>query len=80
MNSALENDEDDVAAVGRLREAYQRITRELAKVIVGQQRVIEELLIALFAELIFQFRFLWKYARVLERERERERVRERESE
>ena len=41
--------EDDVQAVQQLNEACQRITSELAKVIVGQQQVIEELLIALFA-------------------------------
>jgi MoxR-like ATPase len=39
----------DEQAVARLNEAYQQITRELSKVIVGQQEVIEELLIALFA-------------------------------
>ena len=33
----------------RLHEAYQQITHELGKVIVGQQQVIEELLISLFA-------------------------------
>ena len=33
----------------RLNEAYQRVTGELAKVIVGQQQVIEELLMAMFA-------------------------------
>lgn len=33
----------------KLNEAYQRITAELAKVIVGQQQVLEELLISLFA-------------------------------
>ena len=41
--------DDDVQAVARLNEAYQRITRELSKVIVGQQNVIEELLMAMFA-------------------------------
>ena len=41
--------EDDVQAVARLNEAYQQITSELSKAIVGQQQVIEELLIALFA-------------------------------
>jgi MoxR-like ATPase len=41
--------EDDVQAVARLNEAYQRITGELSKVIVGQHTVIEELLIAMFA-------------------------------
>jgi MoxR-like ATPase len=41
--------EDDLAAAARLREAGQRIRAELCKVIVGQDRVVEELLIALFA-------------------------------
>ncbi|MDZ4778765.1 MAG: MoxR family ATPase [Planctomycetia bacterium] len=40
---------DDVQAVQRLHEAYEKITRELTKTIVGQQQVIEELLIAMFA-------------------------------
>jgi MoxR-like ATPase len=42
-------EEDDLQAVQKLNQACQRITAELAKVIVGQQQVIEELLIALFA-------------------------------
>src|SRR5271170_733968 len=41
--------DDDVQAVNRLNDAYQRITNELSKVIVGQQKVIEELLVAMFA-------------------------------
>jgi len=41
--------DDDVQAVHRLREAYQQITAELAKVVIGQQQVIEELLVAMFA-------------------------------
>ncbi len=41
--------EDDLQAVQKLNEAYRRIIAELGKVIVGQQQVIEELLIALFA-------------------------------
>jgi len=41
--------EDDLQAVHRLNEAYQQITRELAKVVVGQQQVIEQLLVAMFA-------------------------------
>jgi MoxR-like ATPase len=41
--------EDDVQAVHRLNEAYRQITSELSKVIVGQQSVIEELLVAMFA-------------------------------
>ncbi len=41
--------ESDLAAVAKLAESYQRITRELGKTIIGQQRVIEELLIAMLA-------------------------------
>jgi len=41
--------DDDVQAVHQLNDAYGRITHELAKVIVGQRQVIEELLIAMFA-------------------------------
>jgi MoxR-like ATPase len=40
---------DDVAAVARVKEAYNQIRAELAKVIVGQDDVIEELLVTLFA-------------------------------
>jgi len=40
---------DDVTAVRRLREAYALIRSELAKIIVGQHAVQEQLLIALFA-------------------------------
>jgi MoxR-like ATPase len=41
--------EGDLAAIERLNDGYKRIRRELSKVIVGQDRVIEELLIAIFA-------------------------------
>ena len=41
--------DNDVQAVQSLHHAYLRITDELGKVIVGQRRVIEELLVALFA-------------------------------
>ena len=41
--------DQDLQAVQRLNDAYQRITGELAKVIVGQDQVIEELLITLFS-------------------------------
>ena len=41
--------DDDVQAVKRLNDAFETITRELSKVIVGQQAVIEELLVAMFA-------------------------------
>ena len=40
---------DDVAAVGRCEQAYNRIRDELAKVIVGQDEVIEQVLVAVFA-------------------------------
>ena len=39
---------DELAAVDRLRQAYAQIKSELHKVIVGQDAVIDELLIALF--------------------------------
>ncbi len=39
----------DVEAIDRLREAHTRLKRELAKVIVGQDAVIERLSICLFA-------------------------------
>ncbi len=41
--------DNDLQAVEKLHEAYRQITRELDKVIVGQQEVIEQLLIAMFA-------------------------------
>ncbi|MBI3865145.1 MAG: AAA family ATPase [Planctomycetia bacterium] len=41
--------ESDLAALERLAESYRRVTAELGKVIVGQNRVLEELLIAMFA-------------------------------
>ena len=40
---------DDVAAIDELKKAYQRLTTELSKIIVGQQSVIEQLAICLFA-------------------------------
>src|SRR5690348_4523419 len=43
------SDTEDLQAVERLSEAYRSIADEIDKRIVGQQRVIEELLIALFA-------------------------------
>ncbi len=39
----------DVQAVEKIKAAYEQIKRELAKTIVGQHDVIEELMIALFA-------------------------------
>jgi len=43
------NPQDDVQAVAELNEAYRLITQQLSRVIVGQQQVIEELLVAMFA-------------------------------
>jgi len=40
---------DDVQAVQRLSAAYQQILSELGKVIVGQEQVLEELLVTMFA-------------------------------
>jgi len=40
---------DDIEAVARLNAAYQAMRQELAKVIVGQEEVLEHLLITLFA-------------------------------
>jgi MoxR-like ATPase len=40
--------QDDLAAGKRLRTAYENLKKQLARVIVGQHEVIEELLIALF--------------------------------
>ncbi len=41
--------DNDVQAVEELNEAFRQITEQLARVIVGQQQVIEELLSAMFA-------------------------------
>src|SRR5437773_6402840 len=40
--------EDDVAAVQRCEKAYNKIRDELSKVIVGQNEVIEQVLVAIF--------------------------------
>ena len=40
---------NDLQAVQELSEAYRLITEQLGRVIVGQQQVIEELLVAMFA-------------------------------
>ena len=41
--------DDDIQSVQKLNDAYRRLVAELGRVIVGQQQVIEELLIAMFA-------------------------------
>jgi MoxR-like ATPase len=40
---------DDVAAIQKLQEAHKTIRREMGKVIVGQERVLDELLMCIFA-------------------------------
>jgi MoxR-like ATPase len=40
---------DDLEAVNKLKDAFQRVKRELHKAIIGQDRVIEEVLIAIFS-------------------------------
>ena len=47
---ADERKEDDLAAVEELRESNKKIRSEIAKVIVGQTEVIDELLISIFAK------------------------------
>ena len=41
---------DDRAAIERLKESHERIRSEIHKVIVGQERVVEELLLAIFSQ------------------------------
>jgi MoxR-like ATPase len=41
--------QDDLAAVKRCKESYDRICSELSKVIVGQESVIEQVLVAIFS-------------------------------
>src|SRR4051812_4975240 len=47
--SALNLNDNDVQAIDRLRDLYARLRKELARVIVGQQDVIERLSICMFA-------------------------------
>jgi len=48
-NTTDEMHADDVAAIDELRQGYQQMCAELAKIIVGQQTVIEHLATCLFA-------------------------------
>ncbi len=45
----MRKEKSDVEVVQELNKAYKRIKNEISKVIVGQDKIIEELLIALFA-------------------------------
>ncbi|MGE0433988.1 MAG: AAA family ATPase, partial [Planctomycetota bacterium] len=51
-NAALQQaqmSQDDLAAVQKLKDAYARIKEQMAKAIVGQEAVIDQLLISIFA-------------------------------
>src|SRR5437899_3534263 len=49
MSDNIELKEGDLEAVRKLQQGFQEIKMQLARVIVGQDQVIEELLIALFS-------------------------------
>ena len=49
MSDTTQLAEGDLDAIRRLRDAFTEIKQQLARVIVGQDQVIEELLIALFS-------------------------------
>src|SRR5690242_5940743 len=42
--------EGDLSAIERLNDGYRHIMGEMGKAIVGQRKVLEELLIAIFAQ------------------------------
>jgi hypothetical protein len=46
---AAELNDNDVAALDRLRTVYERLKRELSRVIIGQEETVERLTICLFA-------------------------------
>ena len=49
MSDQAEMTPDDLAAVEKCKAGYQRIRDELSKVIVGQDDVIEQVLVTIFA-------------------------------
>src|SRR5437762_835085 len=49
MSDTQELAQNDLEAIKKLRDAFSEIKRQLSRVIVGQDQVIEELLIALFS-------------------------------
>jgi len=50
QGAPTELSQDDVAAVKQLSEARDRVKRELGRVIVGQEQVIDQLLLAIFSQ------------------------------
>ncbi|MDP6503378.1 MAG: AAA family ATPase, partial [Planctomycetota bacterium] len=49
-SSSSDSEGDDIAAVQKLHDSYQRISEQMDKVIVGQREVIDDLLVALFCK------------------------------
>ena len=45
----MDNNRNDLQAVEKLNESYKKIRDEIGKVIIGQDKVIEQLLIALLS-------------------------------
>jgi len=48
MNMVVADAVDDVEMVGRLRDAHKKLRSEIGKVIVGQEEVLDQLLMAIF--------------------------------
>ena len=49
MNKGLEKKNSDVELAEKIHKAFKKIRREIAKIIVGQDEVVEQLLISLFS-------------------------------
>jgi MoxR-like ATPase len=49
-SSDAELSQDEIQALARVKEGYMQIRHELSKVIIGQDEVIEQLLIAIFSQ------------------------------
>lgn len=48
-NEVIDERQDDVAAIAGCKEAYDRLCAELAKAIIGQEDVIEQVMVAMLA-------------------------------
>lgn len=46
----VESDQDDIAALKNLRDGYDTMRQEISRMVIGQNQVIEELLIAIFSK------------------------------
>jgi MoxR-like ATPase len=49
-NTDPQQEHTDLSAVQRLRDARDRIKKEIGNIIIGQERVVEQLLVAIFAQ------------------------------